>query len=196
MHRTPQAAPRVVEERTISDGFVTLTRVTVETPWNGRLVRVVREVHFHGHAAAVLPVDPDRRAAILIRQFRVPPFLDGGDGWLWEVPAGLLDGDTPEQCALREAREETGVELTDLEPLGASLSSPGVMRERIDLFWGRYRGPHAARTGGLDHEGEMIEVHEMGLKEVARLADAGEIVDSKSALAIFRLRSWHPDLFA
>lgn len=188
-------APRVVDERLIHDGFVTLTQVTVEAPWAGRLMRFSREVHFHGHGAAVLPVDVDRRTALMIRQFRLPAYLDDGDGWLWEVPAGLLEGDAPDACAVREAHEETGAEVDALEPLGVSLSSPGIMREVIHLFWGRYSGPHSARTGGLDGENEMIEVHELPLSEVAAMADRGEITDSKSAIAIFRLRARHPDLF-
>lgn len=187
--------PRVVDERLVYDGFVKLTQVTVEARWAGRLMRFSREVHFHGHGAAILPVDVDRRMALLIRQFRLPAFLDDGDGWLWEVPAGLLEGDAPDACVTREAREETGAEVTALESLGGSLSSPGIMREIIHLYWGRYSGPHSARTGGLDSENEMIEVHELPLSRVAEMADRGEITDSKSAIAIFRLRARHPDLF-
>ncbi|MEJ8572913.1 NUDIX hydrolase [Microbaculum marinum] len=187
--------PRIVREETLSDGFVRLDHLLVEAPWGGGTVRLDREVHFHGHGAAVLPVDPARAAGILIRQFRVPAFLDDGDGWLWEVPAGLLDGDSPEQCALKEAREETGVAVESLESLGDSLSSPGVMRERIHLFWGTYSVPPSSATGGLDHEGEMIEVHELPLVEIARMAVDGEIVDSKSAMIVFRLMARRPDLF-
>lgn len=187
--------PRVVDERLIYDGFIKLTQVTVEAPWAGRLMRFSREVHFHGHGAAILPVDVDRRMALLIRQFRLPAFLDDGDGWLWEVPAGLLEGDAPDACVTREAREETGAEVDALESLGGSLSSPGIMREVIHLYWGRYSGPHSARTGGLDSENEMIEVHELPLSKVGEMADQGEITDSKSAVAIFRLRARHPALF-
>ena len=48
-----------------------------------------RKVHFHGHVATILPVDPARKAGALARQFRLSPFLDGGDGWLWEIPGNL-----------------------------------------------------------------------------------------------------------
>lgn len=191
----PAAAPRILDEQPIYQGFITLSRVTAEVGWGGRRLRFSREVHFHGHGAAVLPVDIDRRTGLMIRQFRLPAFLDGGDGWLWEIPAGLLDGDAPQDCAGREAVEETGARLVMLQPLGVSLSSPGIMREVIHLYWGRYQGPHATRTGGLASESEMIEVHELPLREIAAMADRGDIADSKSAVAIFRLRARHPELF-
>jgi len=187
--------PRIVDEKIVHDGFATITRFVVEAPWRGRTVRLTRDIHYHGHAAAVLPVDPVRGTGILIRQFRVAPFLDGGDGWLWEVPAGLLDGDQPASCAAREAQEEAGITVENIESLGDSLSSPGIVRECVHLFWGTYKTPPPSPVGGLDHEGEMIEVHELPMQEVGRLADTGAIVDSKSALAVFRLRARRPDLF-
>lgn len=195
MDRT-EDAPRIVGETVVYDGFARMSRLVVEVPWNGGIVRLDREIHYHGHVAAVLPVDPDRGVGILIRQFRVSPFLDGIDPWLWEVPAGLLEGDSPEVCARKEAREEAGIGVEALESLGDLLSSPGIVRECVYLFWGTYAGPPPAATGGLDHEGEMIEIHELPLAEIGRMAEAGVIVDAKSALAVFRLKARRPDLFA
>lgn len=194
--RKAPEGPRIVDEKVVYDGFARMTRYVVEAPWQGRTVRLDREVHFHGHVAAILPVDPDRRVGLLIRQFRVSPFLDGGDGWLWEVPGGLLDGDPPDRCVVKEAKEEAGIAIEALESLGDLLSSPGIVRECVHLFWGKYSGPPPAATGGLDHEGEMIEVHELPMAEIARMAENGDIVDAKSAIAVFRLRARRPELFA
>lgn len=191
----PDETPRIVDELVVYDGFAKMTRYTVEASWHGKTFRLDREVHFHGNVAAVLPVDPVRNTGILIRQFRVVPFLDGGDGWLWEVPAGLLDSDTPERCAAREAREEAGIAIENLESLGDSLSSPGIVRECVHLFWGIYKSPPPSAIGGLDHEGEMIEVHELPMREIGRLAKTGAIVDAKSELAVVRLWARRPDLF-
>lgn len=191
-----QDGPRIVDEETVYDGFVRLTRYTVEAPWHGGTLRFDREVHFHGHVAAVLPVDPDRKVGLLIRQFRLSPLLDGGDGWLWEVPGGLLGGDPPPRCAVKEAQEEAGIAIQALESLGDLLSSPGIVRECVHLFWGTYEGPPPAATGGLDHEGEMIEVHELPMADIARMTETGDIVDAKSAIAVFRLKARRPDLFA
>lgn len=189
-------AARVVGREELYRGFVSLERTVVELQWRGRSHRMVREIHDHGHVAAIVPVDPVRRTAILVRQFRVSPFLDGEDGWLWEIPGGLLDGQLPGDCAVREAHEEAGIVLSDVQPLGVFWMSPGIVKERVHLFWGRYCDPPPKPTGGLDHENEVIEVHELPLAEIGTLLSDGRITDAKSALALYRLRALHGDLFA
>jgi len=187
--------PRIVAEVPLFSGFIRIDRYTLEAEWKGRTVRMDREIHFHGHAAAILPVDPDRRTGILIRQFRVSPFLDGDSGWLWEIPAGLLDDEAPRTCAAREAEEEAGVAVGEIEALGKSYASPGLVRECVELFWGCYSTPPASAIGGLDEEAELIEVYELPMSEIGRMAENGDITDSKSAVAIFRLKARRPDLF-
>ncbi len=187
--------PRIVAEVPLFRGFIRVDRYTLQAEWKGRTVRMDREIHFHGHAAAILPVDPGRRTGILIRQFRVAPLLDGESGWLWEIPAGLLDDEAPRICAAREAEEEAGVAIGDIEALGKSYASPGLVRECVELFWGRYSTPPSSATGGLDEEAELIEVHELPMSEIGRMAENGDITDSKSAVAIFRLKARRPDLF-
>ena len=72
---------------------------------------VERCVEDHGDAACVLPYDPERRTALLVRQFRAPVSLKG-EAEFPEPPAGLIDdGESPEACAIREAEEETGLKL-------------------------------------------------------------------------------------
>ena len=76
---------------------------------DGRALDLVREVYDHGSAAAILLLDPQRAVMTLVRQFRLPPHLNGDDGNMIEVCAGLLDGDDPETCVTKEALEETGI---------------------------------------------------------------------------------------
>ena len=48
---------------------------------------------------------------VMIRQYRYPL-----DDYLYELPAGLIDaGETPEQSAIREMKEETGLDFTPVE---------------------------------------------------------------------------------
>lgn len=48
---------------------------------------------------------------VLIKQYRYPL-----DAYIYELPAGLVDGDeTPAEAAVREMREETGLEMTVYE---------------------------------------------------------------------------------
>jgi hypothetical protein len=64
---------------------------------------VDREVEDHGDAVAVLPFDPVRRGALLVRILRVPAFLAAGRTVLLECPAGIMEEADPKQTAHREA---------------------------------------------------------------------------------------------
>ena len=141
-----------------------------------------REIFDRGHAAAVLPFDPERGTVILIRQFRLPCFLAGYREPLVEVIAGALDGDAPEACARREAMEEAGLEVSGLELVSACFMSPGAITERIHLFTGRYR--RIAKGGGLENEGEDIEVLELPLAEALAMVKSGAICDAKTIILL------------
>ena len=101
---------RVIIEKVepLSHRWVKLDRYTIRyTRQDGTEDTLVREVHDHGHGATVLPYDAKRGTVLLVRQFRLPAYLsDGGDGFIIETCAGLLDGDDPAVCARREAEEE------------------------------------------------------------------------------------------
>jgi 8-oxo-dGTP pyrophosphatase MutT (NUDIX family) len=77
---------------------------------------VDREVEDHGDAVAVLPFDPLRRTALLVRVLSAPAFLSGG---LTET-------------ARREAYEKVGVRLRELEHTGRVWTSPGISTEMMD----------------------------------------------------------------
>ena len=86
----------------------------------------MREVHDHGHGATVLPFDAQRGTVLLVRQFRLPAYLvAGGDGFIIETCAGLLDGDDPAVCAKREAEEELGFRLSNLRHMITTYATPG-----------------------------------------------------------------------
>jgi len=61
-------------------------------------------------ASAVILIDEETKE-ILISERREDQIYAG----YWEFPGGKIEGnETPEQCAIREAKEEVGVELKDL----------------------------------------------------------------------------------
>jgi len=142
-----------------------------------------REVFDRKHASAVLPIDPKRGTVILVRQFRLPAFLTGYAKPLIEVIAGALDDDTPEQCARREAMEEAGVEISELKLAYHCFMSPGAVTERMYLFTASYHA-RAGKGGGLQDEGEDIEVLELPLAEALAMVGSGEIVDAKTILLL------------
>lgn len=156
-----------------------------------------REIEDHGRGCAVLPYDPDRRVALVVRLPRAPVLHGGETEHLIEAPAGLVeDGEDPAAAAKREALEEAGVELSALEDVGSIWSMPGISTERMAL----YLAPYSARErtgagGGVEDENENITVEEIPLKELARLADANQLLDMRTLAMVQTLRIRHPALF-
>jgi nudix-type nucleoside diphosphatase (YffH/AdpP family) len=177
---------RVLDRQTLSKRFVNLEKVTIEheTRSGGRIV-VEREIHDHGNAAAILLYDPVRRSVVLVRQVRVPVFLNGGEGWMIEVPAGLLDGDHPAEAIAREAMEETGYIVENADYLYDAYMSPGSLTERVSFFAAEINlDRRAGEGGGLADEGEDIEVLSLPLEQALAMIATGEICDGKTIMLL------------
>jgi nudix-type nucleoside diphosphatase (YffH/AdpP family) len=144
----------------------------------------------------VLPYDPERRVAILVRQFRAPVFHAAGEAEMLEAPAGLLDEDEPANGARREVLEEVGLTLAVLEPVAAVWTMPGISTERMHLFLAPYGpGDRIGAGGGVAGEHEAITVAETALADLAALADRGALTDLKTFALVQTLRLRRPDLF-
>ena len=177
---------KVMARERLSGRFVKLDKVTVEhaTLAGGR-VTVEREIHDHGNASTILLYDPARRIVVLVRQLRVPAFLNGGEGWMIEAPAGLNDGDHPADAIAREAMEETGYLVEDPEHLFDAYMSPGTLTERVSFFAAEIdMSKKVAAGGGLVHEGEDIEVLEIPLDQALAMIPSGEICDGKTIMLL------------
>ncbi|SFD76127.1 NUDIX hydrolase [Methylobacterium sp. 13MFTsu3.1M2] len=190
MVEIPPALPlQVIHRGWNTFGIATLTLQ------DGSTVR--RALEDHGQAACVLPYDPERRVALLVRQARVGPAFWGESAEFDEAPAGGLDGGAPEATAIREAMEEAGVRLTRLEPVAHAYSMPSVSSERLWL----YLAPYAAADrvglgGGLHAEGEQVVAVEMPLAALAEQARAGRLPDLKTLVLVQALMLRSPELFA
>ena len=157
---------------------------------------IEREVEDHGDAVAVLPYDPERREALLVRQLRAPALVAAGLPSTLEASAGRLEGGDPAACAAREALEECGVALGMLDPVATAWAMPAVSTERIHLFLAPYRAAdRVGDGGGLAEEGESIAIEVLSLGELARRVDVGELSDMKTMLLVLTLRHRRPDLF-
>jgi nudix-type nucleoside diphosphatase (YffH/AdpP family) len=187
------AAHQITGMKLVYEGWSKLFKVTVKLA-DGRAMD--REMEDHGAAVAVLPYDPDRRMAILVRQFRAPVLHVGGLPDLLEAPAGMLDEDDPEACARREANEEVGLDLRALEPLGTAWSCPGISTELMHLYLARYApADRVSQGGGLAEEHEEIEVVEMPLEALWTMVESGEIMDLKTLVLVQALRIRRPELW-
>jgi ADP-ribose pyrophosphatase len=139
---------------------------------NGR--RVELDIVRHPGAAAVVPFVSERDV-LLIHQFR-----HAAGGMIWEVPAGKLDGDSPEVCARKELEEEAGRRAGRVERLGSIWTTPGFTDEVIHLF----AAFELEEVPMRPEPDEVIRVVEMPLARALRMIWDGELRDAKSALAL------------
>jgi ADP-ribose pyrophosphatase len=139
---------------------------------NGRTVEL--DIVRHPGAAAVVPFE-DARSVLLIRQYR-----HAAAGFIWEIPAGKLDGDAPEVCARKELAEEAGRRAGRLVHLASIFTTPGFTDEVIHLYAAFDLTPVPQ---ALEHD-EVIEVVPTPLSRALEMIYAGELRDAKSALAL------------
>ena len=146
---------------------------------------IMRELFERGHAAAVLPYDPERDEVILIEQFRIGAMDAPGGPWLLEIVAGIIEADeNPEDVVRRESVEEADCIIADLIPLYDFLVSPGGMTERIALFCGRVNTADAGGVHGVKDEGEDIKVHVVSLDTALLYLKSGKINSASAIIAL------------
>ncbi|HEV7777288.1 MAG TPA: GDP-mannose pyrophosphatase, partial [Luteibacter sp.] len=121
----------------------------------------------------------------LTRQFRFPAFVNGHDGMLVEAPAGLLDHATPEQRIRAEVEEETGYRVGEVRKIFEAFMSPGSVTEKLYFFVAEYDAvSRIGAGGGIEAEGEDIEVLELAFDEAMAMVRDGEIVDGKTIMLL------------
>jgi len=132
----------------------------------GKVQPQTREVFERGEAAAVIPYDPVRDEIIWIEQFRVGALQAGLGPWLIETIAGIVEhGENAEEVIRREAMEEAGCKIKEIEKITSYLVSPGGTSEVIHLYCGKTNTENIAKYHGLDHEGEDIKAHVLSFTE-------------------------------
>jgi len=151
-------------------------------------------MELRGEVVVLLPVvhTEEGEFTILVKQ----PRLASGHYAFAELPAGMCDGDDPEEALLREAKEELGIELSRETVVDLSarvwtegtngppiFSTPGFLDERFHVYSAEVRMTYSElvqldgkRTGNTT-EGESITLEVIRLSELChRVRDAQSIV--------------------
>ena len=163
----------VVESEQVFAGSRVRVRVDQVSMADGRAAR--REVVEHADAVVILAIREDGAIAF-VRQWRHPTGRP-----LLELPAGRIDaGESPEETARRELREEVGLDPARLEYARGFYVAPGFADEFLHGFIARdcTESPLEA-----DEDEELI-VEWRPLGEAIDLVESGEIVDAKSIILI------------
>jgi len=134
-----------------------------------------REWIDHPGAVCCIPILPDGKIA-MIRQYRYAV-----KQVMIELPAGKLDeGETPEDCALRELEEEIGYRANKLTFLATIHPAIGFANENMWL----YLAENLEKTQPILDNDEFIELIPTKLEEVVEMVWCGDITDVKTIIGL------------
>ncbi len=155
-----------------------------------------RELIVRPRGVGVLLYDPERREAVLVRQFRVGMIDEPRSPWMLELIAGMVDeGEGPLQVAHRESREESGIEPVNVVRICDYYNSPGVGNERITLFCGQVDASAAGGIHGLAAENEDIEVVVVPYDELVAAVESGLINNAMTIIAVQWLQLHESEMY-
>lgn len=156
---------------------------------NGELTEAVDRMQLkRTDSAAIIIYNTDTQNVMLIKQFRHSTY-EKGPGWIVECVAGVIDGDEePQQAVEREAIEETGYKVTNVEHIATVFASPGYTTERMFIYYGETTNKdRVAEGGGLDEENEYISIVTYTIDELAEAIANNQLNDSKTVIAAYYL---------
>jgi nudix-type nucleoside diphosphatase (YffH/AdpP family) len=177
---------RIIDTTVLSNDWYVLKKTTFDFQRrDGVWQRQSRETYDRGNGATILLFNRGRRTVVLTRQFRLPAFVNGHDGMMIEAAAGLLDNATPEERIRAEAEEETGYRVDNVQKVFEAYMSPGSVTEKLHFFIAEYdASTRVGHGGGVEAEGEDLEVIEWTLDDALDAVHRGEIVDAKTIMLL------------
>ena len=184
----PPLGVRLHNQETLYSGFLEVGQYEVshELFGGGWSEVLEREVMHRKEIAALLPFDPDRQEVVLIEQFRIGAWAgDWPHPWLLECIAGVMEaGESAGEVAVREAEEEAGCRVLELELIGRFFTTPGGSSELVNLFCGRIDATGLGGIHGLADEGENIKATVWSLPDVLALVEDGRVCNAKTLVAL------------
>ncbi|MER0127077.1 MULTISPECIES: NUDIX domain-containing protein [Franconibacter] len=180
---------RNVHETLLSDNWYTLKKYRFELlRRDGNWQQQEREAYDRGNGAAILLYNKAKKTVVLTRQFRFPVYLNDRHGMLIEAAAGLLDNLSPQERIKAEAQEETGFRVSHVEKVFEAYMSPGSVTEKLYFFIAEYsERDRSSNGGGVEEEGEDIEVLEWPFARALDAIRTGEIEDGKTIMLLQHL---------
>ena len=179
---------RIRKVEVLSDDWYVLKKTSFDyLRNNGEWQSQSRETYDRGNGATILLYNLPKKSVILTRQFRFPTYVNGiADGLLIETAAGLLDTASPEERIKAEAEEETGYRVHQLKKVFEAYMSPGSVTEKLYFFIAEYEpDTKISEGGGLEPEGEDIEVLELAFAETLNMIKTGKIQDGKTIMLLY-----------
>ena len=178
---------KVIAKRRVFGGFFKIDELKLQyQKFDGDMSSPVSRLVFErGDSVAAVLFNTDTRHLIFARQFRAPSY-EKGPGWITEIIAGMINpGEDPDDAIRREVFEETGYRVRYARALSMFYLSPGGCSERIFLYYAEVdSAAHDGKGGGIESEGEDIQLVEMSVSEALSGLSAGRFPDAKTIIGI------------
>lgn len=177
---------RIEKVETLADDWAVLKKTSLSFQRSdGSWQSLTRETYDRGNGATLLLINRERGTVLLTRQFRYPAYVNGATDLLVEACAGLLDTRDPEAAIRAEVEEELGVRVTSVTKVFESYMSPGSVTEKLFFFVADCTPEdRTGAGGGVEADGEDIEVLEVPFADALAMIDRGEIVDGKTIMLL------------
>ena len=160
-----------LEERVVfSNRYLTLRNDLVRRPDGSETEYLVIE----GKNFVTVLCFTQEEKILLVRVYIYPWQME-----TWTVTGGVIDpGETPDEAAAREAKEETGYKVKELIFLGKS-RIPFLNTAQNFIYCAKVE-----KDTSFEDPNEIIRVEEFSLEEVQKMINKEEIIHSSSLLAI------------
>ena len=142
------------------------------------------------NAVAAILYDAIRDRIVMVEQFRIGALEHGRGAWTLEPVGGILNrGERADEAVKREALEEAGLEIQELEHIATYHVSPGVSADRIRLFCGLVDAEKAVGIHGIKGEGEETRVRVIDAEHAISGLYSGSIDVSSAIIGVQWLAS-------
>lgn len=176
----------ILSENRIFSSFFDIDEVKVEHFINGEDKHVyTRELIKRENTVLVLPVDKTRKKVLLTKQFRVGAMSEESP-FIIETIAGIVErGEKHSHVAIREAHEEAGIFLKNLEVVCSTYPSPGGCSEKITIFMAEFNSDDF-NDGiyGVEGESEFIQPLLVDFSEIKQMIKNDEIGSAPTVIAL------------
>ena len=141
-------------------------------------------------SVGILIYDKDLDSIIMVKQFRLPLYMQSGEGYSYEICAGLCDKDKPNEIiAKEEVLEECGYDIDekDLEIVTTTWGCVGNQASKQTIYYVEVTQEQKVSSGG-GVDDESIEVVEIPSNKVEELIFSKEKISTPGAK--FALMWW------
>lgn len=155
---------------------------TLQLEFTNGQQRVYERLAGDGHGAVMLIPVTDAGELILVREYAA-----GSHAYELGFPKGLIDsGETAEQAAIRELREEIGYSAQALHYLKELTLAPSYFSSRMSVYVARQL--YASPLEG--DEPEPLEIIKVPINQMMELIKDEAFTEARSVAALYLFQQW------